>query len=123
VHVKLNLGSRPRQAVALLAIVAAIIMTASILVAPGARAAPEQEPCKLAKGDSPMAKACAEGGIRKAKEVMKGLVRDARKAGVKMECDECHKDPTRYEVLADDARDKLKNLMQAAAPPGKSAGK
>ena len=81
-----------------------------------AEPAPGDEPCKLAKGDSPMAKACAEGGIRKAKEVMKGLVRNGRKAGVKMECDECHKDPERYEVLAKDARDKLKNLMQAAAP-------
>lgn len=81
------------------------------------------EACKLAKGDSPMAKPCAEGGIKKAKEAMKSLVREARKAGVKVECDECHKDPTKYEVLADDARSKLEKLMKAAAPSSKTPAK
>jgi hypothetical protein len=79
-------------------------------------AARADEACKLAKGDSPMAKPCAEGGIKKAKEAMKGIVREARRSGVKIECDECHKDPAKYEVLADDARSKLDKLMKAAAP-------
>ena len=83
-------------------------------------AARADEACKLAKPGSPMAKPCAEGGIKKAKEAMKNLVREGRKAGVKFECDECHKDPARYDVLADDARAKLDKLMKAAAPPAKA---
>ena len=86
------------------------------LVCAAARA---DEACKLAKSGSPMSKPCAEGGIKKAKEAMKTLVRDARKAGVKMECDECHKDPARYDVIADDARAKLDKLLKAATPPAK----
>jgi len=87
------------------------------LVVSAARA---DDACKLAKAGSPMSKPCAEGGIKKAKEAMKNLVREGRKAGVKMECDECHKDPARYDVLADDARSKLEKLMKAAAPTGKA---
>jgi hypothetical protein len=83
-------------------------------------AARADEACKLAKAGSPMSKPCAEGGIKKAKEAMKNLVREGRKAGVKMECDECHKDPARYDVLADDARDKLDKLMKAVTPSAKA---
>ena len=55
---------------------------AAAVILIGLAHAQAQEPCKAAtKGDSPIAKACAEGGIKKAKEVMKSLVRDARKAG------------------------------------------
>lgn len=76
-------------------------------------AAPVDEPCKLAKGSSPLAQACAEGGVPRAKQVMKEMVQKGRKAGVKLECDQCHKEPGRYEVLTDDARDKLRKLQQA----------
>ena len=105
--------SRPRYHTWLLAVA---------VVALPALSARADEACKLAKAGSPMAKPCAEGGIKKAKEAMKNLVREGRKAGVKMECDECHKDPARYDVLADDARAKLEKLMKAAAPPAKATG-
>jgi hypothetical protein len=91
-------------------------LLAVALLAPMAGSARADEACKLPKPGSPMAKPCAEGGIKKAKEAMKNLVREGRKAGVKMECDECHKDPARYDVLADDARGKLDKLLKAAAP-------
>jgi hypothetical protein len=94
------------------------LLPAAVLSLVGA-AARADEACKLAKSGSPMSKPCAEGGIKKAKEAMKTLVRDARKAGVKMECDECHKDPARYDVIADDARAKLDKLLKAATPPAK----
>ena len=87
----------------------------------GGDAARADEACKLAKNGSPMSKPCAEGGIKKAKQAMKTLVRDARKAGVKIECDECHKDPARYDVIADDARAKLDKLLKAASPPAKAS--
>jgi hypothetical protein len=102
---------RPRHYTWLLLLVAVLSL--------GGGVARADEACKLAKPGSPMSKPCAEGGIKKAKEAMKTLVRDARKAGVKMECDECHKDPARYDVLADDARVKLDKLLKAASPPAK----
>jgi hypothetical protein len=105
---------RPRYQTWLLAV-------AVVTLAPAAAHA--DEACKLAKAGSPMSKPCAEGGIKKAKEAMKNLVREARKAGVKMECDECHKDPARYDVLADDARGKLDKLMKSVAPPAKATSR
>jgi hypothetical protein len=95
-----------------------LLTVAVLALAPAAVRA--DEACKLAKAGSPMSKPCAEGGIKKAKEAMKNLVREGRKAGVKMECDECHKDPARYDVLADDARGKLDKLMKAVAPSAKA---
>ena len=79
-------------------------------------AASADEPCRIAKGSSPVAKACAEGGIARAKQVMKEMVKQGRAAGVKLECDECHKEPARYDVLTVDARDKFKKLQQAIEP-------
>ena len=96
------------------------MLAAFAVVSLTASAARADDACKLAKPGSPMAKPCAEGGIKKAKEAMKSLVREGRKAGVKLECDECHKDPARYDVLAEDARGKLDKLMKAVAPTAKA---
>jgi hypothetical protein len=72
--------------------------------------------CTVAtKGDSPVAKACAEGGITKAKDVMRSLQKQARANKKKFECDDCHKDDVKYELTAG-ARDKFKDLLAAAAP-------
>jgi hypothetical protein len=72
--------------------------------------------CKLAtKGDSPVVKACTDGGIKKAKATMKDMVKQGKAAGVKMECDDCHKDEKQYDVLTDDAKDKFKKLLAALA--------
>jgi hypothetical protein len=83
----------------------------------GAGAA-EGAPCTIAtKGSSPVAKACAAGGIVKAKAAMKDLAKRARAAGTKFQCDDCHKDDIKYE-LTDDARDKFKKLIAAAEGSG-----
>jgi hypothetical protein len=67
--------------------------------------------CKRAKGDSPVAKACAEGGIRKAKLVMKDMVKQGKAAGVKTECDDCHKDDANYDVLNEDGQALFEKLL------------
>ena len=93
----------------------AVLATLVMLMMPDPMAIAD-EPCRIAKGSSPVAKACAEGGIARAKQVMKEMIKQGRAAGVKLECDECHKEPARYDVLTADARDKFKKLQQAIEP-------
>ena len=72
-------------------------------------------PCELAiRGDSPVSRACHEGGIAKAKLVMKDLVRRARAGGLRLTCDDCHSTQDDYGDLTGDARDKFKKLLEAA---------
>jgi hypothetical protein len=76
-------------------------------------AADESGKCTIAtKGDSPVARACAEGGFKAAKTTMKELVKTAKGNGVKFDCDDCHKNDTTFE-LQKDARDKFKKLLDA----------
>jgi hypothetical protein len=92
--------------------------------APAARASAAKESpsgaagpndCKLAiKGDSPVAKACREGGVKQAKAVMKDLVKRAKDSGAKFRCDDCHKDPQDFTKLAADAKTRFKELLAAA---------
>jgi hypothetical protein len=71
------------------------------------------KPCAIAtKGDSPVAKACATGGLVDAKRVMRDLVKSGKKAGAKYECDDCHKNDTGYD-LTPQARDNFKKLLAA----------
>ena len=73
------------------------------------------DPCQLAtKGDSPVAKACKEGGIKSAKATMKDLVKGARAGGVRFQCDDCHVNDTDYTQLAKNAEDKFAKLLAAA---------
>jgi hypothetical protein len=73
------------------------------------------DPCKLAvKGDSPVAQACRDGGVKAAKATMKELVAKAKANGQKFKCDECHKDPQDNTKLTADARDRFKKLLAAA---------
>ena len=75
--------------------------------------AAEGNKCTIAtKGDSPVAQACAKGGVKQAKAAMKGLVKTAKDNGVKFDCDKCHKNDETFE-LADDARDNFKKLLAA----------
>lgn len=70
--------------------------------------------CTIAtKGDSPTAKACAEGGIKQAKTVMKQMVKAAKAGGVKFDCDDCHKDTESKYELTSDAREKFKKMLAA----------
>jgi hypothetical protein len=94
---------------------AASLMVAmgGILALAGAGRA-DDTPCTIAtKGDSPVAKACREGGLFKAKTAMKAMAAKARKAGTKFQCDDCHKDDQKYDLTAD-ARDKFKKLLAAS---------
>jgi hypothetical protein len=70
------------------------------------------EPCRRAiRGDSPVAQACREGGVRSAKATMKELVKEARGAGLKLACDDCHVDSTDFSRLNADAPDKFRNML------------
>jgi hypothetical protein len=88
--------------------------SASILLAePAPYKGPD--PCTLATGDSPVAKACREGGIKSAKTKMKELLREGRAAGVKHDCDHCHIDDADYSKLVQGAEEKFKKLIDAIA--------
>jgi hypothetical protein len=70
------------------------------------------EPCRRAvKGDSPVARACREGGLPSAKATMKDLVKEGRLAGLKLACDDCHLDTVEFAKISPDAPDKLRNLL------------
>jgi hypothetical protein len=72
------------------------------------------EPCKLATGtDSPVDKACREGGIKAAKVAMKEMLRTGRKAGLKNECDDCHTAADDYSKLAKGSEEKFAKLLEA----------
>jgi hypothetical protein len=81
---------------------------------PGARVAFEGSPCKrTTKGDSPVVKACARGGVREAKTVMKDMVKQGRSAGVRFDCDDCHQDERDFAKLTADAAEKFRKLLAA----------
>jgi len=69
------------------------------------------EPCRVAKGDSPVAKACAEGGVVSAKRMMRTLVKQWRAAGASQQCDSCHTNEDRYDQLTPDAKQKFVKLL------------
>jgi hypothetical protein len=69
--------------------------------------------CTIAKdATSEVGKACKEGGIKRAKAVMKAMTKEAKKKGVKHDCDTCHKNETDW-VLTDGAKDKFKEMLAA----------
>ena len=83
-------------------------------VAISGRAVADNTPCAIAtKGDSPVAKACAAGGLVDAKRTMRDLVKNGKKAGVKFECDDCHKNDVGYD-LTPQARENFKKLLAVA---------
>ena len=79
-----------------------------------ARALAAGQPCAIAThGDSPVAQACADGGLIAAKRTMRELIKRAKNAGTKFECDDCHKSDVGYELTAQ-ARDNFRKLLTAA---------
>jgi hypothetical protein len=91
-----------------------LMLAGALALVAGRGLAADAPPCTIAtKGDSPVAKACAEGGLPAAKKAMKDLAKKSREAGTKFDCDACHKDDLKYE-LTPDARDKFKKLLAAA---------
>ena len=71
------------------------------------------EKCTIAlKGDNDVVKACNEGGIKKAKAAMKAMQKRGKDAGLKFECDDCHKDESAGNwTLNKDAEEKFKKLL------------
>jgi hypothetical protein len=66
-------------------------------------------------GDSPVARACLEGGIDLAKRKMKELVSVARSRGVKFGCDDCHQEDGN--ALTRNAPEDFKKLIAANRAP------
>ena len=72
--------------------------------------------CTIAiKGEeNAVTKACKEGGIKKAKSVMKAMQKKGKDKGLKFECDDCHKDEAAGNwSLNKDAEEKFKKLLAA----------
>ncbi|HEY2902008.1 MAG TPA: hypothetical protein VGL59_15615 [Polyangia bacterium] len=87
----------------------------------GARALPAYHgarPCKMAlTGSSPVAKACSDGGIKKALDLMQLFVKRAKKEGFVFQCADCHPDEDDLSVLAPDADSRFRELLFLARPP------
>jgi hypothetical protein len=93
------------------AVVMATLLTCGLALGLGARA-DEIEKCTVAvQGDSPVAKACQEGGVRLAKRKMKELVRAAREKGMMSECNDCHNGSDSW-TLNKGAADKFRRLIE-----------
>ena len=69
--------------------------------------------CTIAiKASNPVVQACKDGGIKKAKAVMKQMQKKGKDGGLKFECDECHKDESAGNwTLKDKAEEKFKQLL------------
>lgn len=90
-----------------------MLVAAGSIVALAGREVTADKPCMIAtKGDSPVAKACASGGLVDAKRAMRDLVKQGKKVGTKFECDDCHKNDTGYD-LTDKGRENFKKLLAA----------
>jgi|GEM_PF-6851626 len=71
--------------------------------------------CTLAtKGNSSVAAACAKGGIKEARKEMKRMVKKAKDAGHKTDCDDCHPDDD-FGKLTNEGREKFKELARMVA--------
>ena len=85
---------------------------APFVAASGASAADAK--CTIAtkgEADGEVGKACASGGIREAKKVMKEMTKAAKAKGMKVDCDSCHKDDTKFE-LTDNAKADYKKMLE-----------
>lgn len=91
------------------------LLGAAFAINPGGAVADAANGCKLAKDKStPIGKACAEGGIPKAKQAMKDMIKAGKAKGVKFDCDDCHKGDDNYDQLTEDGKEKFKKLLAAA---------
>jgi hypothetical protein len=75
------------------------------------------DPCKMAlTGDSPVAKACSEGGERRAIDMMTLFVKRARAEGFNFKCGTCHVDEDDRSKLAPNADADFRKLLFLARP-------
>jgi hypothetical protein len=76
-----------------------------------------EDPCKMALvGDSPVAKSCSEGGIRRATEMMQMFVKRARAEGIVFVCTDCHPDEDDFSKLAPGVDVEFRKLLFLARP-------
>ncbi len=71
------------------------------------------------QGKSPVAEACAQGGIDAARKKMKEMVKTAKAKGVKFDCDNCHHEGKTEFDLTKNAKEDFKKLLAAVAEPTK----
>jgi hypothetical protein len=75
------------------------------------------DPCKMAlMGDSPVAKACSEGGVRQAIDLMQLFVKRAKAQGLIFECFDCHADEDDRSKLTPRAEAEFRKLLFLARP-------
>jgi hypothetical protein len=75
------------------------------------------EPCQMALlGESPVAKACSQKGVRGAMELMQTFVRRAKKEGFNYVCTDCHADEDDYMHLTPRAEPEFRKLLFLARP-------
>jgi predicted lipid-binding transport protein (Tim44 family) len=98
--------SRLLSAALAFALVSASYMTANA-------ADDDKNKCTIAtKEDNDVVKACKAGGIKRAKVAMKAMQKLAKDKGMKVECDDCHKDESNGDwTLTKDAQDKFKKMV------------
>jgi len=75
------------------------------------------DPCHMAlTGDSPVARACSEGGERRAMDLMQLFVKRAQAEGFKFVCASCHLDEDDRSRLAPNADADFRKLLFLARP-------
>jgi hypothetical protein len=91
------------------------LIAALLLGFSAAGVARADDKCTIAtKGETPTAKACAQGGRPAAKKLMKDMVKQAKDKKEKFTCDGCHKDLDNY-ALTDNANADYKKLEAVIA--------
>lgn len=75
----------------------------------------DKNKCTIAvKGDNQVVLACRQGGLKRAKAVMKAMQKLAKEKGLKFECDDCHKDEASGDwTITKDGEDKFKKMLEA----------
>jgi ABC-type sugar transport system substrate-binding protein len=91
-----------KSTIRLLAFVSAAALGGFIATSAPATRAADSDKCSIAtKGDNPVVKACAKGGIKEAKKTMKAMVKVAKDKGKKLECDNCHEGDENWKLTKD----------------------
>lgn len=98
--------------------IAALTLGLTIAAFSGAGQAAENDCTIATKGDNGVVKGCKEGGIKRAKAVMKAMTKVANDKGMKIngakvECDACHKNETDWALTANAEKDFEKMLELA----------
>ncbi len=97
----------------LIALTSAAVLGGVLFVSGSALA--DDNKCTIAtKAESVVGKACASGGRKEAKKLMKEIVKKAKEKGTKFQCDGCHKNMDGTMELTKDAKADFKKLLTAA---------